>query len=305
MRKLMEKPCGSSPRMWGTPKQRRHDLFGHRFIPTHVGNTPARRSRLEALPVHPHACGEHVMPMALAISSGGSSPRMWGTRKHRRVGEPGLPVHPHACGEHPAPSSSPPPASGSSPRMWGTPRPGRHRTATCRFIPTHVGNTSRRYSRGRGSAGSSPRMWGTRLVSVGGVRYRRFIPTHVGNTAETCTSEGVYPVHPHACGEHAGRFHGPEGNGGSSPRMWGTRVSRLQALYDTRFIPTHVGNTTEQPGIWNGTPVHPHACGEHGIGYGGCLFRVGSSPRMWGTLGADAAPSTPRRFIPTHVGNTQ
>ncbi|RCN10134.1 hypothetical protein C3O68_00842 [Pseudomonas aeruginosa] len=193
---------------------------------------------------------------------------------------------------------------GSSPRMWGTPKQRRHDLFGHRFIPTHVGNTSRRYSRGRGSAGSSPRMWGTRLVSVGGVRYRRFIPTHVGNTAETCTSEGVYPVHPHACGEHAGRFHGPEGNGGSSPRMWGTRVSRLQALYDTRFIPTHVGNTTEQPGIWNGTPVHPHACGEHGIGYGGCLFRVGSSPRMWGTLGADAAPSTPRRFIPTHVGNT-
>ncbi len=203
MRKLMEKPCGSSPRMWGTPKQRRHDLFGHRFIPTHVGNTPARRSRLEALPVHPHACGEHVMPMALAISSGGSSPRMWGTRKHRRVGEPGLPVHPHACGEHPAPSSSPPPASGSSPRMWGTPRPGRHRTATCRFIPTHVGNTEWR-AVGTGVAavhphacgehmpgpsgptrncGSSPRMWGTLLDDI---------------------AEGADPlVHPHACGEHA------------------------------------------------------------------------------------------------------
>ena len=91
----------------------------------------------------------------------------------------------------------------------------------------------------------------------------RFIPTHVGNTPPPGSVTSQLSVHPHACGEH------PTGNtpcaaaAGSSPRMWGTRNGTNKAFADTRFIPTHVGNTSTTPPERCPLPVHPHACGEH------------------------------------------
>ena len=49
---------GSSPRMWGTPFSETDFLIILRFIPTHVGNSPAAGFPCSAVPVHPHACGE-------------------------------------------------------------------------------------------------------------------------------------------------------------------------------------------------------------------------------------------------------
>ncbi|QLD67619.1 hypothetical protein HWQ57_06255 [Pseudomonas aeruginosa] len=57
---MVSTSCGSSPRMWGTRPTDGHLYLGARFIPTHVGNTPAHRFRTCASPVHPHACGEHA-----------------------------------------------------------------------------------------------------------------------------------------------------------------------------------------------------------------------------------------------------
>ncbi len=107
-------------------------------------------------------------------------------------------------------------------------------------------------------------------------------------------------VHPHACGEHC------EGccEGGSSPRLWGTRNQMGTVLQTIRFIPTPVGNTSSDPfHLWLDT-VHPHACGEH------CNFLIadcpdsGSSPRLWGTHTTDVKRASSDRFIPTPVGNT-
>ena len=133
---------GSSPRMWGTHFQ----IVGAgrltRFIPTHVGNTCSPLSMPFALPVHPHACGEHFAMSWFSLIMTGSSPRMWGTPWRARCGcsrcrfipthvgntcrqtiiRRAPAVHPHACGEHSAsqvPENAP---SGSSPRMWGTRR---------------------------------------------------------------------------------------------------------------------------------------------------------------------------------------
>ena len=47
-----------------------------------------------------------------------------------------------------------------------------------------------------------------------------------------------------------------------------------------------------------GSPVHPHACGEHYCRQYSLRFHVGSSPRMWGTRRDHARPLTPT-FIPT------
>jgi len=167
--------------MWGTLLGLLTGLLQGRFIPTHVGNTGSSRSRRHRLSVHPHACGEHLIPKRSMPWMIGSSPRMWGTLKagcpkdgivrfipthvgntdEIRMSEFLFSVHPHACGEH-----------------------------------------SSHSSRVRSSAGSSPRMWGTRSNMNLVMLSTRFIPTHVGNTPGDAATSTIHTVHPHACGEH-------------------------------------------------------------------------------------------------------
>ncbi len=71
-----------------------------------------------------------------------------------------------------------------------------------------------------------------------------------------------------------------------------------------RFIPTHVGNTTQRRTRWIRPAVHPHTCGEHGGAAGEMPEEGGSSPHMWGTHALAVPASSGDRFIPTHVGNT-
>ena len=112
----------------------------------------------------------------------------------------------------------------------------------------------------------------------------RFIPTGVGNTFIFSSCVQGAPVHPHGCGEHG--FHRPVnvGFGGSSPRVWGTRLRPGRRSRPGRFIPTGVGNTADPAGPMPSAAVHPHGCGEHQI-------RAIHSKQS-------------RRFIPTGVGNT-
>ncbi len=136
----------------------------------------------------------------------------------------------------------------------------------------------------RATSGSSPRTWGTRLASIWRMSESRFIPTHVGNTlGRNCPRP---------------RYHG------SSPRTWGTLRGESRARRCLRFIPTHVGNTGKARTRTTARPVHPHARGEH-LGYPSInILGRGSSPRTWGTPQDQCSGKAPRRFIPTHVGNT-
>ena len=173
--------CGSSPRMWGTYIRINHGPGYNRFIPTHVGNILWESLNKVNTPVHPHACGEHSLPLSEAQIHVGSSPRMWGTSdsiEYRLSDFRFIPthvgniegelkllmpktVHPHACGEH-----------------------------TKRQAPNwHY-------------AGSSPRMWGTSYRNTCKMKCCRFIPTHVGNIASIYRRSNSKWVHPHACGEH-------------------------------------------------------------------------------------------------------
>ncbi len=86
--------------------------------------------------------------------------------------------------------------------------------------------------------------------------------------------------------------------------MWGTLPAGSRQPRRARFIPTHVGNTSEHRRRSRRTPVHPHACGEHGITPGIWVSMGGSSPRMWGTQVTLGGVQDSPRFIPTHVGNT-
>ena len=153
--------------------------------------------------------------------------------------------------------------------------------------------------------GSSPRPWGTLadghdLPAVG-----RFIPTPVGNTSQYAKRKTPCTVHPHARGEH---LHTPSSSpsaSGSSPRPWGTRIHAREQRLLPRFIPTPVGNTTEERATIRANTVHPHARGEHWISLNISGTNYGSSPRPWGTLEQRRRWGVGCRFIPTPVGNTK
>ncbi len=152
--------------------------------------------------------------------------------------------------------------------------------------------------------GSSPRMWGTLCRKLPNVRDVRFIPTHVGNSSRSDSLRGPSAVHPHACGElilYQSRMTNADG---SSPRMWGTHLRLVGQRDIPRFIPTHVGNSKRSSAPRRPTSVHPHACGELPDTYVRNVQPFGSSPRMWGTRGPAGPDRLPRRFIPTHVGNS-
>ncbi len=86
--------------------------------------------------------------------------------------------------------------------------------------------------------------------------------------------------------------------------MWGTHDIGAASPLSPRFIPTHVGNTSQGKRLHRHHSVHPHACGEHHAGTQAAPFHRGSSPRMWGTLPDSKLRIRKLRFIPTHVGNT-
>ncbi len=89
-------------------------------------------------------------------------------------------------------------------------------------------------------------------------------------------------VHPHACGEYIVRLDHGEAESGSSPRMWGIHLIKRPVEYRERFIPTHVGNTSDVVPEGIRKAVHPHACGEYFLTTGNYSLDAGSSPRMWG-----------------------
>ena len=194
-----------------------------------------------------------------------------------------------------------------------------------RFIPTRVGNTDRaahdhakmpvhphacgeyiaQLSRKMPNIGSSPRVWGIPWALRVSQEAARFIPTRVGNTAGASPAAHAGPVHPHACGEYQTATSWLQQIGGSSPRVWGIRRRPTRRRNCLRFIPTRVGNTTDEGGYSHAEPVHPHACGEYS-GSGGSPGRGrGSSPRVWGIRRRGHRARPWPRFIPTRVGNTR
>ncbi len=112
------------------------------------------------------------------------------------------------------------------------------------------------------------------------------------------------PVHPHACGEVNRRYEEGDQRRGSSPRVWGSRLSFGSAQVRPGFIPTRVGKSiTSRNCRYFGT-VHPHACGEVLV-FGSIVDApFGLSPRVWGSPPYSGDDSPTERFIPTRVGKS-
>ena len=214
---------GSSPRMRGTPGWRLARHGGYGIIPAHAGNTHVVSNARCNVRDHPRACGEHLGHKLLPGNSGGSSPRMRGTRWLFLMLPPFLGIIPAHAGNTgtPSPTSS---TCGDHPRACGEHYP----LPPLPFM----------------SLGSSPRMRGTLPNCLRSEVQHGIIPAHAGNTVYITDPDMLNGDHPRACGEHRQRLGGPLGTEGSSPRMRGTRRPYLHAVVKSGIIPAHAGNTT-------------------------------------------------------------
>ncbi len=119
-RVVRQKYDGSSPRVRGTPDPLGRSALRVRFIPACAGNTWARSSAGAPKAVHPRVCGEHYDYLLKLDLTGGSSPRVRGTRRPFPARTACRAVHPRVCGEHGMQQIASPADSGSSPRVRGT-----------------------------------------------------------------------------------------------------------------------------------------------------------------------------------------
>mgnify|MGYP000873046803 CR=1 FL=1 len=232
---------GSPPRLWGAPVADGDGAGAQRFTPTPVGSALSTAPDATAQPVHPHACGERVIPSSTSRACTGSPPRLWGALCAWQSWPPNarftptpvgsaltveyddeaVTVHPHACGER----------------------------------DLHQSICERNH-------GSPPRLWGAPSKLAGGCVSPRFTPTPVGSATAFLTSHRDTAVHPHACGERVSVRQGSRQVIGSPPRLWGAPGHWSPAECPRRFTPTPVGSAFSTAGVTLPLTVHPHACGE-------------------------------------------
>ena len=177
-----------------------------------------------------------------APKSGGSSPRVRGTRRRQPKGRDCSTVHPRVCGELARRRVQP--------------------LAPIRFIPACAGNSAPTVCPNSRHAGSSPRVRGTPHARRGRRRRHRFIPACAGNSAGPRPAMWTSPVHPRVCGELLAVTERVSASNGSSPRVRGTPARGGRAGVCRRFIPACAGNSLRFAHSGSARPVHPRVCGE-------------------------------------------
>ena len=152
---------GSSPRVW----EQGHcccTLIKHnRIIPTRMGTRVVNQLRHSLHKDHPHAYGDKSYAVALANSTPGSSPRVWGQAAVRRSDVKLYRIIPTRMGT----------SAFSSPLL-----------SRSRDHPHAYGDKTYQLILRLRMAGSSPRVWGQDLQTKTIRQKRRIIPTRVGTS---------------------------------------------------------------------------------------------------------------------------
>ncbi len=213
----------------------------------------------------------------------GSSPRMRGSLGHRHA-------EAHEQGIIPAHAGLTCPAVASRLGHWDHPRAcGAHSSALF-FSPLPLG--------------SSPRMRGSHRLGVRSRQCPGIIPAHAGLTNEEAAKYAADGDHPRACGAHeAKRLPGARW-AGSSPRMRGSRRPNCAPMPEAGIIPAHAGLTRKSMPSSSRAGDHPRACGAHFERSCSLLPKMGSSPRMRGSLPCIQCGTLTEGIIPAHAGLT-
>ena len=294
---------GSSPPTWGIRTDGVRDSRDPRFIPTYVGHTWIRVSRMPPGAVHPHLRGAYGLAECVRHIRNGSSPPTWGIRCHQatiRLSHRFIPTY---VGH------------------TGTKQESGDKS---RFIPTYVGHTDSEAKAAWNGAvhphlrgayahlvgqlteriGSSPPTWGIHGRDVSHHRLQRFIPTYVGHTPPSGFFHPPRPVHPHLRGAYMAWVSSIRYFNGSSPPTWGILLQGRLVAQPERFIPTYVGHTPLMSTGKIFSAVHPHLRGAYRPRPFVLVVRVGSSPPTWGIRTPPRPILRAGRFIPTYVGHT-
>ena len=110
--------------------------------------------------------------------------------------------------------------------------------------------------------------------------------------------------HPRVCGEHELDDWKGNAEGGSSPRVRGTRVAGARLQRARGIIPACAGNTQPRRAAFDCRRDHPRVCGEHTTTRISSGTTAGSSPRVRGTPQREEVLQAAGGIIPACAGNT-
>ena len=208
------------PRVWGQGKALKRTPASSRIIPTRVGTSSFFCVEVFNCEDHPHACGDKSYAVALASSTPGSSPRVWG-----QVVDASFDVVPMRI----------------IPTRVGTSFLGKAEKLYITDHPHAYGDKVSIGIRISDKDGSSPRVWGQAEQIDCSDHSPRIIPTRVGTSSVVCSYSPDVEDHPHACGDKTVDCVYNVCKRQSSPRVWGQDGGRVHRGSQDRIIPTRMG----------------------------------------------------------------
>ena len=152
--------------------------------------------------------------------------------------------------------------------------------------------------------GSSPHTRGAPRARPDAGPCGRIIPAYAGSTAAVEAVSVRDPDHPRIRGEHAVFVGGLSMGVGSSPHTRGAPRTRRRSREPPGIIPAYAGSTTSATSPRSSAPDHPRIRGEHGLGGGGGLLDLGSSPHTRGAHRGRRRRAALVGIIPAYAGST-
>ena len=110
--------------------------------------------------------------------------------------------------------------------------------------------------------------------------------------------------HPRVCGEQLAIPTTCSQVAGSPPRVRGTVLRRNPGNPDQGITPACAGNSGRRPGPGRHYLDHPRVCGEQAFGSVDISPRLGSPPRVRGTVTFEEAATMPLGITPACAGNS-
>ena len=221
------------------------------------------------------------MRRAVAVSSGGLSPRVRGNRANYDWGNGLIRSIPACAGE-------PPPIRAGCCRSWVYPR-------VC-------GGTRAGFRRQTSKWGLSPRVRGNRYLVAPIAVGIRSIPACAGEPVPSRRTAQPLQVYPRVCGGTDRHFGAVPPLDGLSPRVRGNRPSPNRPPCRPRSIPACAGEPRRTGPHWSHSQVYPRVCGGTALHQIAPLAGRGLSPRVRGNPGTVISADHPGGSIPACAG---